>query len=62
MSDTLPSLLAALRDSSGIAHKFDIQRVARALQASWQPHSAHPNGDDRMNPYSGACIGKPWKP
>jgi len=46
MSDTLPRLLAALRDSSGIAHKFDIQRVAHALQASWQPNNAHPNGDD----------------
>lgn len=46
MSDSLPSLLAALRSSKAIAHKSDIQHIARALQGAWRADHQHPNGDD----------------
>lgn len=40
----LRQLLEQVRQSSGIAHKRDIQPVARALAEAWP--AAYPNGDD----------------
>ncbi|KAA9000529.1 sll0787 family AIR synthase-like protein [Affinibrenneria salicis] len=45
MKGDLQALLAAVRQSGGIAHKRDIQLVADALREAW-PRHAHPNGDD----------------
>lgn len=45
MNLALHELLETVRQSGGIAHKRDIQRVADALRESWPRHD-RPNGDD----------------
>ncbi|MBK6258318.1 hypothetical protein JG507_28160, partial [Klebsiella pneumoniae] len=44
MNPSLPALIARLHAFSGIAHKRDIQQVARELRDAWPNPS--PNGDD----------------
>ena len=44
MNPSLPALIARLHAFSGIAHKRDIQQVARELRDAW-PNPC-PNGDD----------------
>ncbi|ADU72752.1 sll0787 family AIR synthase-like protein [Pantoea sp. At-9b] len=44
MSLSLPALIERLQTFSGIAHKRDIQQVAKQLQEAWP--NPNPNGDD----------------